>query len=633
MQTVNYKSVNSENSSKACFNAESVSASDSPLMFECSWEVCNKVGGINTVVRSKAKYMTDYYKDNYFLVGPYFVSKASGEFQEEVPTDVLKITFAILDKEGIKCRFGKWLIHGRPNVILIDFAEYSKNKDLIKKELWEKFKIDSLKTQYFDFDEPVVWSYSVGRLLEEVQKQQSISNKSLNKKNELPKIIAQFHEWLAGAGLLYIKSRKLKIATVFTTHATVLGRAIASANKDLYSLLGKIDVDKESYDLGVNAKFELERAAAINSEIFSTVSEITKLEAEKLLGRKVDFVLPNGLNLEKFPSLDEATINHKTFNHKMKEFLGYYFSPYYPINLHETLIYFLCGRYEFRDKGVDIFIKSLGQLNKKLKEEKSEKTVVAFFWIPGNIRGIRPELLENKSLYIDIRDSVDDNLASIRTEIIHSIVAQKEITIPKIFGEETFNEIKVKTGKFIKKNKTPGLSTHDLYDEDKDDIIRAFRSEGLNNSAEDRVKVIFYSIYLTGADGLLDTSYYESMAGADLGIFPSYYEPWGYTPLEAAALRTPSITTDLAGFGKFVEKLYLKDPKNKFKGVYVLKRYNKKDSEVVQELASRLYSFSTMSREDWTKEKLNARSIASEADWKIFAENYKKAHDAALRKV
>lgn len=620
----------------------SESISLNPLVFECSWEVCNKVGGINTVVRSKAKYMVDYYKDNYFLVGPYFVNKASGEFQEELPNDVLKITFAILDKEGIKCRFGKWLIHGNPNVILIDFTEYSKNKNIIKTELWDKYKIDSLKTQYFDFDEPVVWSYSVGRLIEEFQKQLCISknfsdhpdnhpDKDQNKKD--PKIVAQFHEWLAGAGLLYIKSRKLKIATVFTTHATVLGRAIASANKDLYSLLGKIDVDKESYELGVNAKFELERSAAINSEVFSTVSEITKLEAEKLIGRKVDFVLPNGLNLEKFPSLDEATINHKNFNHKMKEFLGYYFSPYYSINLHETLIYFLCGRYEFRDKGVDIFIKSLGQLNKKLKEEKSEKTVVAFFWIPGNIRGIKPELLENKSLYIDIRDSVDDNLASIRTEIIHSIVAQKEITIPKIFGEETYNEIKVKTGKFIKKNKTPALSTHDIYDEEKDDIIKTFRAEGLNNSHDDRVKVIFYSIYLTGADGLLDTSYYESMIGADLGIFPSYYEPWGYTPLEAAALRTPSITTDLAGFGKFVEKLYLKDPKSKFKGVYVLKRYNKKDSEVVQELASRLYSFSIMSREDWTKEKLNARSIASEADWKIFAENYKKAHDAAIRKI
>ncbi len=610
------------------FKSDSVFNLDSPLVFECSWEVCNKVGGINTVVRSKAKYMVDYYGNNYFLVGPYFVNKASGEFQEEVPNDILKITFAILDKEGIKCRFGKWLIHGKPNVILIDFAEYSKTKNLIKTELWEKFKIDSLKTQYFDFDEPVVWSYSVGRLLEEIQKQSTISDK--NKKNQT---IAQFHEWLAGAGLLYLKSRKLKIATVFTTHATVLGRAIASANKDLYSLLGKIDVDKESYDLGVNAKFELERAAAVNSEIFSTVSEITKLEAEKLLGRKVDFVLPNGLNLEKFPSLDEAAINHKNFNNKMKEFLGYYFSPYYPINLNDTLMFFLCGRYEFRDKGVDVFIKALGRLNKRLKEEKSEKTVVAFFWIPGNIRGIRPELLESKSLYIDIRDSVDDNLASIRTEIIHSIVSQKEINISKAFGEETFNEIKVKTGKFIKKNKTPGLSTHELYEEDKDEILNAFKTEGLNNFRDDRVKVIFYSIYLTGADGLLDTSYYESMTGADLGIFPSYYEPWGYTPLEAAALRTPSITTDLAGFGKFVEKLYLKDPKNKFKGVYVLKRYNKKDSDVVQELASQLYSFSTMSREDWTKEKLNARSIASEADWKIFAENYKKAHDSALRKL
>lgn len=582
-------------------------------VFEVSWEVCNKVGGINTVVRSKAEHMIKFYNDSFYLIGPYFIHKASGEFKEELPPEALKSIFDALSKEGISCRYGKWLIHGNPNTILVDFQEYAKNKNSIKKDLWDNYKVDSLNTEYFDFDEPVIWAYAVGRLLESFSKKE--------------KIVAHCHEWLSAAALLYLKSRKASAATVFTTHATVLGRAMASSNVDLYAVLEKINPEQEAFKFGVNAKFQIERAAAQNAEVFTTVSDITKVEAEKILGRKVDVVLPNGLNLDNFPTEEEATLRYRKFNEKIKEFLIYYFFPCYPVNMHNALIYFICGRYEFRDKGVDIFIKSLGKLNQQLKKEKSEKQIFAFFWIPGNVRGIKPELLENRTRYFDIKDTIDDNLSEIRTEIIHSVVAQSEITTEKILGSDAFKEIKIKTSKFIRGCKNAPLSTHDLNDEENDEIIKAFRQEGLENRPEDNVKVIFYSMFLTGADGLLDTSYYESMIGSDLGVFPSSYEPWGYTPLEAAALRTPSITTDLAGFGRFVQSM------KKGKGVYVLKRYGKKDEEVVDSLAKQLYIYSQLSEQDRTKVRDSAKAIAEKADWKIFAKYYKKAHDKALKEA
>ncbi|MBW2970012.1 hypothetical protein KY319_02715, partial [Candidatus Woesearchaeota archaeon] len=397
------------------------------LLFEVSWEVCNKVGGIFTVIQSKLLPIKERYGDNYFLIGPYFPKKSWGIFEERLPPEECKGVLEELKKEGIEVHCGSWITKGNPNVLLIDFSNFSAQKDDIKRKLWDWYQIDSLNTEWYDFDEPVVWAYAVGRLLEKLS--QVYSGR---------KIVAQFHEWLAGAALLYLRHNDVKIGTVFTTHATTLGRSLAMQEKDIYEDLEKIDSDSEAKKLGpsVWAKHLLEKQSAQNAHVFTTVSEITGIEAGHFLGRKPDVLLFNGLDMSKFPTFEEASVKHRLFKSRIKEFLMYYFFPYYNFDLDNTLIYFLAGRYEFHDKGIDIFIKALGKLNDQLKNEKSEKRIVAFFWVPGNIKAIRPELLESRSYFQDVKDSIDDVHEDIHNRLLYLLTSGKDFSKENLFDED-----------------------------------------------------------------------------------------------------------------------------------------------------------------------------------------------------
>lgn len=585
------------------------------VLLEVSWEVCNKVGGIYTVVKSKAAKMVESY-GSYFMIGPYFASKAIGQFQEELPNDFCKGAFDELKKSGIICHFGKWLIEGMPSVILIDFMNYKYRANGIKRDLWDWYKIDSLRAPE-DYDEPVVWAYTSGMLIE-----------ALSKSFKEKKAVAHFHEWLSGAGLLYLKKKNAKVPTVFTTHATVLGRTLASANVDLYNVWDKIDPDREVYNYNAEAKHLVEKYSAAESDVFTTVSEITGMEASYLLKKSPDVLLPNGLDISKFPSFEEIIIKHKLQRDRIREFMIYYFFPYYAFDPKETLIYFLAGRYEFHDKGIDIYINALGKLNEKLKQAKSKKTVIAFIWVPANFRNIRPELLENKTLFQDIKDSLEEELEDVEKNIIYSFVSDKKISRENLFEGDFLTEMKVRVGKFIKKGKPP-LLTHDLYDEN-DTILKAIIAANLRNTEDDPVKIIYYPIYLGGADGLLNLNYYEAMQGSHLGIFPSYYEPWGYTPLEAGALGVASVTTDLAGFGRFfcTECAQSDSP-----GIYVLKRLNTKYEDVVNQLVDVMFLYAGFSKEERIANMMEARKVASMADWKKFISNYIKAHNLAVERV
>lgn len=593
----------------------------SDFLFEVSWEVCNKVGGIFTVVQSKALQTMNHYGGNYFLVGPYFLKKSFGMFQEKLPPESCRIAVEELRKEGIECHFGTWLTKGNPNVILVDFVNYAKNKNDIKRALWDAYQVDSLNTEYFDFDEPVVWAWAVGRLIEVLAGVHSDK-----------KVVAQFHEWLAAAGLLYLKLKKVKVGTVFTTHATTLGRTIANTDENLYEVLDKINpVDAaRKHGPGVFAKHQVESKAAEFSDVFTTVSEITGMESEKLLGKKPDVILMNGLDMAKFPTFEDASIKHQLFKNRMRQFLFYYFFPYYSFDMDNTLIYFLAGRYEFRDKGVDVFIKALGKLNERLKNEKSDKTIVVFFWIPGNVKSIKQDLLESRTYFTDLKDSVDDSAEEIKNKILYLLISRKELTQSALFTEDFSGEVLPKVLRMARKGNPP-LSTHDLYNEESDQILNGFKSVGLWNKETDRVKVVFYPIYLTGADGLLDTSYYESMTGSDLGVFPSYYEPWGYTPLEGGALGISSVTTDLAGFGRYLCTTGCN--KGRYPGIFVLERFGKSDEDIVNSLTNILHVYAKMTPQERTENKIMAQKVASTADWKFFIENYIEAHNLAIDKV
>ncbi len=584
-------------------------------VFEVSWEACNKVGGIYTVLKSKAKQMVDYYSQNYYLIGPYFPENLKGEFQEQALSKELLKTFSQLEKQGIKCHFGKWLVKGEPKMILIDFQGFWPNLNQIKTGLWEKYKIDSLGAGY-DFDEPVVWSYAVGIFIEEI-------SRLLKGK----KVVAHFHEWLSGAGLLYLKRSKSKnkIGTVFTTHATVLGRTLAHHNVDFYSILHKIEPEKEIIRYNIKSKHQLEKVVAQNCDVFTTVSEITGLETKCFFGRKPDVLLFNGLDAEQFLALEEIGVKHRIQRNRLREFLLYYFFPYYAFDLKETFFYFILGRYEFRAKGLDIFIKALANLNEKLIKSKSKKTIVAFFWIPAGTKDINQNLLKNQRFFQDVKDSLEEVSRETEEKILQAIIEGKKITEEVLFEKNFLFEIKKKLLR-LKRKGLPCLSTHDLAYSN-DPILKAFQEAGLNNKKQDKVKVVFYPIYLTGHDGLSDLSCQESIQACNLGVFPSFYEPWGYTPLEAAALGVSSVTTDLAGFGRFCQKL---DKTKKQAGVFVLKRFAKTDQEEIQLLADFLERFSRFSPQERAENEIQALKIAAQADWKVFIKNYIKAHNLAI---
>ena len=583
-------------------------------VFEISWEICNKVGGIYAVLTSKAALMKEYYK-KYYMIGPYFADKARVIFEERRPPVEFKKIFTDLKKEGITCHYGVWHIKGEPEVFLLDYNDIISQKNKLKGELWNDYLIDSLNSGW-EFEEPMLWSYCVARLLEEIDKITPAKS-----------MVAHFHEWLSGFGLLWLKKKKVNIRTVFTTHATMLGRAIAGSGGDLYSLLENMKPEEEAHKYGVSDKFQTERASALTTDVFTTVSEITGIEAQKILGRKPDVLVLNGLDTDKFPNLEEVSIKHVTARERIKEFITYHFFPYYAFDMDHNLVYFLLGRYEFKNKGIDVFIKALSKMNAQLKTEAVKRTITVFFWIPMNAKGIKVELLENKNYYKHIKNFVEWNSSKILQNIVSDFIVLKDpLKSKSLFTKEFLTDMKKDIMQF-KRVGNPLMVTNYVDNENNDAIVRNLLDLGLDNKEDDRVKVIVYPVYLDGTDGLLNLPYYEAIAGCHLGIFPSYYEPCGYTPLETAAMGVPSITTDLAGFGRFIAPKKTKD-----EGIFIIPRFGKTEDEVVEELYQVMYRFSRLDHTELVQNNIIAKQLSMLADWKHLVKNYIEAHNLALEK-
>ncbi|MCX6695451.1 MAG: glycogen/starch synthase [Candidatus Altiarchaeota archaeon] len=591
------------------------------FVFEVSYEVCNKVGGIYAVLKSKAAYMTSRYGDGYYAIGYYDPAKARVDFDEEkAPEDVTEI-FKKLESEGIRCYYGRWLISGRPRTILVDSINYSRKINEIKTRLWEDYKVDSINSDQW-FNDPVLWSHAVGILIEELAKTKHMKNK---------KIVAHFHEWLAGTALLYLKKKKVAVATVFTTHATMLGRTIAGTGGDLYKMVndGLSRNEKAGIELarryGVIDKHTMEVSCARNADVFTTVSDITGKEADYILGVKPDILLPNGLDLNKFPEIEELSILRRKYRNQTRKFLTAYFSRYYSMDYYKIRSMFISGRYEFHNKGIDVFIDALGKLNSKLKEEKSETSVVAFLLIPAANRGENIEILKNISLYEEILEQIEESLPEIGERITEYIINGK---VPDgVLTDEFRQQCKKLMVHFTeKKGQTPPLCAFELsYPQDQDPILQALKKNGLLNKEDDKVKVIFYPAYLSSSDRFISLEYNQATLTCDIGVFPSFYEPWGYTPLETAAQATLAVTTDLAGFGQFIE--------GKGDGIKVLKVDNRPYDKIVEELYKTLYEIVKMPKKELTEKRINAKELSRLADWSILVENYFKAHAMATKET
>lgn len=591
------------------------------FIYEVSWEICNKVGGIYTVISSKAAHMVAQYKDAYTAVGPFFaIEKVKGEFEELSMPDHWKKVSDALEPQGLRLHWGTWLIAGSPKALLVDFSEVLSQSNDIKRQLWDVYKIDSLNTGD-DITHPFVWAWSVGKVLEAFAQQ-----------SESSAIVAHFHEWLAAAGLLYIKQANIPIKTVFTTHATVLGRSLAERGVSLYDKIAEFDSEKEAYQCGVATKHLTEKAAAQTTDVLTTVSEITGLEVKHFLGREVDILLPNGLDISKYPTLEEIALQHRLSRDRMREFLLYYFLPYYALDIKETLFYFISGRYEVRNKGIDVFIWALGKLNESLKQKKESKTIIAFLFIPAEVKSIHREIIENREWFRDMSRALEEVHDTFLGNVLHSALSGKKFTLETLFGKERAAAFEIKKKKFKRKG-TPPVCTYELLDKN-DAILRLLEESGLRNNAQDKVKVIYYPSYLNGGDGLLNLDYREIVAGSHFGVFPSLYEPWGYTPLETAAMGVASLTSDVSGFGQFIQTLRQQGSKQQKeeKGIFILKRSGKTDEEIIGELGLRMMKYEGFNREERVNHKVAARSIAEFADWKYLIRYYIMSYERAVSK-
>jgi glycogen synthase len=566
-------------------------------LFEISWEVCNKVGGIYTVLSSKSDYLKEKFKKQYFI-GPY-LSNQNSEFEEkEIPED-FKQSYELLKSKKIFLHYGIWK---KTNVetFLIDFSEFMQEKNEIKKKLWEDYQIDSLNSNFW-FDEPIVWSYAVGIFLESIFREDE-------------KIVAHFHEWLAGAGLLYLKSRGIKIGKVFTTHATVLGRAMADRNQ----IFNHGNPDEEARNLNVIDKHLVEKNSAINAEVFTTVSELTAEECEKILGKRPKVII-NGIDLNIMPNMEEVPEMHRKNKEKIKDLIMSNFFPYYNFDLEKCLFYYISGRYEVHAKGIDTYIKALGNLNKRLKNENSEKMIIAFFLIPSDFEKENPALLKNLFLLKEIKEKIQDYSDYAKNKILPYIfLGKNEKLIPKKLFSESEKLVKISG-----RNGIPESSTHYLKQGDR--IINLLNEEELENKKDDKVKVLFYPAYLSEQDGILNMEYYDVVSGFHLGVFPSFYEPWGYTPFESACLGVPTITTDLSGFGKYVNKY-----KKEQGGIIVLNREGKTDEEISKELEEEMYSYLNSDKIERIRQKAVAQSFAHKLSWKEITEDYIDSYKDSL---
>ena len=536
-------------------------------IFESSWEVCNKVGGIYTVLSTRAKTLQNTFPDRIFFIGPEFwLDKENPLFTED--TNLLKSWKEHAEKEdNLKIRIGRWNIPGKPIAILVDFQPYFAYKNDIYTQAWADFGVDSLYA-YGDYDEASMFSYAAGKVVESFYRFQL---------NESDKVIYQAHEWMTGLGALYIQKHVPEIATIFTTHATSIGRSIAGNNKPLYDYLFAYNGDQMARELNMESKHSIEKQTAHFVDCFTTVSDITNNECKELLDKPADAVLMNGFEGDFVPKgktfLKKRQHARKVLLNLAEKLLGTKISA-------DALIVGTSGRYEFKNKGINVYLESLNRLT---RDKNLQKEIIAFVNVPSWVGDAREDLKER----LESNQDYDTPLEC----------------------------------PFI---------THWLHNMSHDQVLDMLKYLNMSNSKDSKVKVIFVPCYLDGRDGILNESYYDLIIGSDLSVYPSYYEPWGYTPLESIAFKVPTVTTDLAGFGLWVNSL-----KGGFStladGVKVIHRTDYNYSEVADAIKDTIVEFSNLPEKQVNDIRERAGKIAEKALWKHFIRYYYEAYDIALR--
>ncbi len=595
----------------------SAPANPANMLFEVAWEVCWQLGGIYTVLRSKAAEMLRQWGDRYCLIGPYNPATAAVEF-EEMPTEgVIRKALDALRASGVPCHYGRWLIGGRPRVILLDYRARFPSLDNDKYLLWADHGISTLSGDG-EVNEVVAFGFVVTeffRILSEIAPERTL--------------LAHFHEWMGGVAVPRIAHLRLPVTTVFTTHATLLGRYLASDNPYFYDHLPFVNPDAEAAKYNILPRHQIEKAAAHAASLFTTVSEVTSYEAEKLLGRVPEKILPNGLNIQRFAALHEFQNLHARYKERIHEFVMGHFFPSYTFDLDKTLYFFTSGRYEYRNKGLDVFIEAMSRLNVRLKQMKHPPTIVAFIVTRAPVRNINVGVLQSQMQMEDLRSYCEQMQESMGRALFQAAAAGRMITMGELVTEDSMVRLKraIHAGR---RYAQPNIVTHDLIDDANDPVLRHLRHRQLFNAADDPVKIIFHPEFVTATSPLIGLDYEQFVRGCHMGIFPSYYEPWGYTPMESVALGVPAVTTDLSGFGAYVEHHV---PHHEEHGIAVLKRRDRSFDHCTDELVSRLQTFVQMNRRQRIELRNSTERHSEIFDWAHLAHEYHAAHEEALART
>lgn len=535
-------------------------------IFESSWEVCNKVGGIYTVLSTKAKTLQTKLNDKIIFIGPDI-------WNEALPVDFLEDKSLFKEwknKVGmtgeLKVKVGRWDVPGNPPVILVDFKPFFAEKDALYYSMWEQFRVDSLHA-YGDYDESCIFAYAVGKVVESFYHFYQLEDK---------KVAALLNEWMLGMAALYIQKQLPKVATLFTTHATSIGRSIAGNNKALYAYMDGYNGDQMAAELNMEAKHSIEKQAAHHVDCFTTVSDITARECKQLLDKEPDIVTPNGFEPNFVPAKLEYTKKRaearKALINMAEKLLGYTIDP-------DVLLVSTSGRYEYRNKGIDVFIEAM---NRVRTSGRLQRETIAFILVPAWVKEVRA----------DLKMAIETNYEN-----------HLPMQCPFI--------------------------THWLHQMQDDKVINYIGSAGFQNSKDEKLKIIFVPCYLNGKDGILDKTYYDILIGMDATVYPSYYEPWGYTPLESIAFGIPTVTTNLAGFGMWAKKAGVSG-RDLSEGVAVIDRTDFNYFEVADAIKEQILSLSGKTEKERQQIKKNCLALSGKAEWDKFITYYFEAFDIAL---
>lgn len=592
-------------------------------LIEVAWEVCNQVGGIYTVIRSKIPAVMKHWAGRYCLIGPYVGKNINAELEmlDDVQ-DIFGQAAASLRKRGYHIHYAEWLVTGKPRVVLINPNVIEDQAlHVVKYLLWKNHGI-SVQQENAQINQVIAFGYLTKLFFDELVKLAG---------SDQP-LIAHFHEWMASLPVLDMKREGMPVKTVFTTHATQLGRHLAINSPFFYAHLPFFNWQEEARKFGVETEASIEFRSAQACDYFTTVSEVTARECKHLLKRKPDAVLPNGLNIHRYETDQEVHNLHTQYKEGIHQFVMSHFFNSYTFDLDKTIYFFTSGRFEYKNKGFDLTLEALVHLNEQLKKEEADLTVVMFFVSKRDFHSLMPEVLHSKAMMEEIRQTCDAILQQVGKHLFHESTVREDHRLPDLneFVDEYWKLRYRRTIQSWKTEKLPLVVTHRLIDEGNDEILQFLRARKLLNAPSDKVKVVYHPDFISFTNPLFGMEYLHFVRGCHLGIFPSYYEPWGYTPLECMASGIPSVTSDLSGFGDYLLRHMPDHEKN---GMYVVERGKRTFDWSARQLATFLHRFLMQTRRERILQRNYVENYSAAFDWENLLKHYHEVYERAVSAV